>query len=364
MEPLGQSFEIAVMSSSKAISLVSDSENVVSTYLKDKELPIFLGDSFPLNKPPRTIIEVFEEQCTKGDAEDALFYRGPDNKWVSMSWQNYNKEVKYFARSLIQLNVTPFKAINIIAGNSHRWPIALLGGIYAGLVGCGITTTFNDESCQFIAEDSECECLVVENLAQFRKYENNEKVIKNLKAIVVLKQLTQYELDNIRSRGAPIYNYRDFIQMGKRYILEKELAIRMKLHKPGSCCNIIYTSGTEGMPKAVMLSHDNITWTVDNFLYQLKDFFETGKEKSLSFLPLSHIAAQFMDIFMPIGSLSKTYFTYKTEVGISLFESLREVKPTIFFAVPRVYEKIEDKLRLFIKNESFFTKGLSYCLIS
>ena len=113
--------------------------------------------------------------------------------------------------------------------------------------------------------------------------------------------------------------------------------------KPGNCCTLIYTSGTTGPPKAVMLSHDNITWTVDNIMEGYKNLNKS--ERILSYLPLSHIAAQMIDIYLMMKIGGVTYFYDENIIKSSFVLSIKEVKPTLFFAVPRVWEKLYEKIK-------------------
>ena len=83
--------------------------------------------------------------------------------------------------------------------------------------------------------------------------------------------------------------------MGKKATVDLELNNRIKMQKPGNCCNIVYTSGTTGFPKAVMLSHDNLTWSARSLQTSFGHVIGE-RHKMISFLPLSHIAGQMIDI--------------------------------------------------------------------
>jgi long-chain-fatty-acid--CoA ligase ACSBG len=118
----------------------------------------------------------------------------------------------------------------------------------------------------------------------------------------------------------------------------------MKKQKPGNCCTLVYTSGTTGMPKGVMISHDNYTWTASYFLREYK--IEFGSERVVSYLPLSHVAAQIIDIIATLlGGMTVTFADHNALQG-SLVETLKEVRPTFFFSVPRVWEKMEEKMKI------------------
>jgi long-chain-fatty-acid--CoA ligase ACSBG len=105
---------------------------------------------------------------------------------------------------------------------------------------------------------------------------------------------------------------------------------RMKAQKPGHTCTLIYTSGTTGTPKAVMITHDNITWTAHTLVDWAELNIHKGQEQLISYLPLSHIAAQMVDIHGPIHMGGCTWFAQPDALKGSLPVTLREVRPTIF----------------------------------
>jgi len=127
---------------------------------------------------------------------------------------------------------------------------------------------------------------------------------------------------------------------------------RAPAQKPGECCTLIYTSGTTGSPKAVMVSHDNITFVVQSFA----EFVALGtyaKHRLVSYLPLSHVAAQAIDVYAALCTVGRVqnieevtlYFARPDALKGSLKTTLCAVRPTVFFAVPRVFEKFAEALR-------------------
>lgn len=117
---------------------------------------------------------------------------------------------------------------------------------------------------------------------------------------------------------------------------------------PNQICNFVYTSGTTGNPKAVMLTHDNMTYAVQvglsDAILDYKDQLD-GQERLVSYLPLSHVAAQYFDLIVFLFYNVTVYFAKPDALSGSLLDTLKIVRPTIFFAVPRIYEKMEEKLK-------------------
>lgn len=134
------------------------------------------------------------------------------------------------------------------------------------------------------------------------------------------------------------------------------LAARLKPQAPNHCCTLIYTSGTTGNPKGVMLSHDNLTWTAK----ATADFvgLRFAEEVIVSYLPLSHVAAQIVDIFGTIDACMEVYFAQPDALKGTLGETLREARPTVFLGVPRVWEKMMEKMVAFGRTLSSTKKKL------
>lgn len=124
----------------------------------------------------------------------------------------------------------------------------------------------------------------------------------------------------------------------------------MRRIQPGNCATLIYTSGTTGMPKGVMLSHDN-------FLFSCKSTLQRENKarramRIVSYLPLSHAAGQFIDIYMALITGSHIFFADPTALTGSLVQTLQEVRPQGFFSVPRVWEKIYEKMMEVAKSNT------------
>lgn len=127
---------------------------------------------------------------------------------------------------------------------------------------------------------------------------------------------------------------------------EDELEYRMRLSKPGNCCTFIYTSGTTGPPKAVMISHDSYTWVVESLGHHFGFIADgmIGKGRLISMLPLSHVAAQLVDLVLCIKYGFSIFFTDPSALQGNLVKFLHIAKPTLFVCVPRVWEKMEERI--------------------
>lgn len=125
--------------------------------------------------------------------------------------------------------------------------------------------------------------------------------------------------------------------------VEEEYQKRLKSIVANECCCQVFTSGTTGQPKGAMLSHDNFSWDAYSFTNHV-DNLQMGKEVLVSYLPLSHVAAQIIDIFISMTIAATVYFADKDALKGSLVKTLVDARPTNFLGVPRVYEKIQEKM--------------------
>ena len=158
--------------------------------------------------------------------------------------------------------------------------------------------------------------------------------------------------------SVPVYTFADFLKLGES-VDDEVLVARAKAMKPGHTCTLIYTSGTTGPPKAVMITHDNITWTVRAMLTYVPGGTLHNNDHIISFLPLSHVAAQMLDMHMPLQTGAQCHFAQPDALKGSLAATLKAVRPTIFFGVPRVWEKFYDKLQEIGKSSTGLKKVLS-----
>lgn len=283
--------------------------------------------SNPVEK--RTVMQVLEEAARQWPNVAATQVKR-QGAWKGMTWKQYRDEARLTARAFMKLGLQPGNGVAIIGYNCPEWFLADVGAIYAGGVPAGIYTTSSAEQCQYITHHCEAAIAVVEDKAQLAKYLSVRDQMPLLKAIVVIDGSG---VDH--SKG--IYGWGDLAKLGGE-VPESELEARIAAQKADDMATLIYTSGTTGPPKAVMISHDNITWTARAALPLIG--MQPG-ESIVSYLPLSHIAEQVVSIHGPMVVGCTTWFAESVE---KLPEALQEVRPHAFLGVPRVWEKIQAKI--------------------
>ncbi|XP_072166675.1 long-chain-fatty-acid--CoA ligase ACSBG2-like isoform X1 [Diadema setosum] len=286
------------------------------------------------NHQPNTVHGLFHK--IQSDYPDsiamAIKRKGVWEKWT---YRDYWNQSRAAAKSFLKLGLERFHGVGIIGFNSPEWFLANMGAMFAGGFGVGIYTTNSPEACQYVAGNCKANVIVVENTKQLDKILKVWDQLPHLKAVVQYTGTIEKPMENV-------YTWSDFLQLGS-YMTDDELDAIMQTQAPNHCCALIYTSGTTGNPKGVMISHDNYTWISHRCLTQVNIPF--GTHKVVSYLPLSHVAAQVFDIYFPLHLAGTTYFAQPDALKGSLVDTLKEVRPTAFLGVPRVWEKIHEKLR-------------------
>ncbi|KAK7145870.1 hypothetical protein R3I93_013563 [Phoxinus phoxinus] len=307
------------------------------TTCRDGEVKLRMGESGPEAEPAMTVNQMFTSTVQRFGNYKALGWKEGE-QWKTMTYSEYYTSCRTAAKSFLKLGLKRYHGVGILGFNSAEWFIADIGAILAGGFAVGIYTTNSPEACQYVAENCQANILVVENHRQLQKILQVQDKLPHLKAII------QYK-DELKEKRPNLYTWAEFMELGRNEP-DAQLDDIISSQKPNQCCTLIYTSGTTGQPKGVMLSHDNLTWTA----------FATGRDVSLtdadksqevvvSYLPLSHIAAQMIDIWLPMMAGGVAYFAQPDALKGTLANTLREVRPTAFMGVPRVWEKMQEKMK-------------------
>uniref|UniRef100_A0A8C6MBN7 Long-chain-fatty-acid--CoA ligase ACSBG2 n=1 Tax=Nothobranchius furzeri TaxID=105023 RepID=A0A8C6MBN7_NOTFU len=316
-----------------SLSVPPSAEVHLWTTRRDGEVKLRMGDSGLAAETPVTVNQIFTSAVERfGDYSALSWKEGELQK--TLSYREYYQACRTAAKSFLKLGLQRYHGVGILGFNSAEWFISDIGTILAGGFAVGIYTTNSPEACQYVAENSKANIIVVENHKQLQKILQ----LPHLKAIV------QYK-DSPKEKRPNLYSWQEFMELG-RDEPDAPLDAIIASQKPNQCCTLIYTSGTTGQPKGVMLSHDNITWTAlsTGKHVQLTEATQS-QEVVVSYLPLSHIAAQMVDIWivMRVGGL--TYFADPDALKGSLVNTLKEARPTAFMGVPRVWEKMQERMK-------------------
>ena len=291
---------------------------------------------------PTRLIDAFERTALERGDNPAL-RRKRDGGWETITWTEYRRQVRLAARALIGLGVAPGDHVTIIGYNCPEWFIADIAAIAAGAVPAGIYTTNTPEQCCYVARHCDARVAFVENAEQLAKFHAIREQLPALRALVLMHG--QPDADDVIA-------WADFLALG-RDTPERSLDERIAAQQPDDVCTLIYTSGTTGVPKAVMLSHANITWTVEhaNALVDVRP-----GEDLISYLPLSHVAEQLFTLHNSTIIGTCIWFAESLD---GLGETLRAARPHHFLGVPRVWEKIQEKIESVGTNSSRIRKTIA-----
>ena len=275
----------------------------------------------------KTVPDAFERAKKQFDSRAALKVKR-NSQWQTITWTEYHDTARKVAKAFIKLGLKPHQGVAIIGYNSPEWLMADLGAILAGGVPAGIYTTSTAEQAHYIAHHSESAILVGENDEQVQKFLAKAAELPHHRAIVQMS-------------GTPthpsVLSWEKLLALASD-VKDEALDERILAQKPNDTATLIYTSGTTGEPKAVMITHENIVWTADALVRSLGFGSE---DVGVSYLPLSHIAEQMLTIHGPIRMGAAIAFSESVE---KLPEALRDIRPTYFLGVPRVWEKMQGKM--------------------
>ncbi|CAK9112792.1 Long-chain-fatty-acid--CoA ligase ACSBG2 (Acyl-CoA synthetase bubblegum family member 2) (Arachidonate--CoA ligase ACSBG2) [Durusdinium trenchii] len=244
----------------------------------------------------------------------------------------------------------------IFGFNSPEWLFSAMAGICAGGPFTGIYPTDTPEQVTWKAKLTNASVAFVEDESA------EEKILSSIEDIPYLKAIVCWNHDCASGRssakrtdGSEVkrLTMEELKDLGKGH--EDSVQERLKNDLPTDCCDLIFTSGTTGNPKAVMVSNDNVAFMGRSLIRPMTQYMDTSvSQRSLSYLPLSHIAGSLSDIFMPIvatydfdekaAGWELTFARpYDLKAG-SLKDRLLLTRPTVFMGVPRVWEKIHEKM--------------------
>lgn len=249
-----------------------------------------------------------------------------NNDWHSISSLEYVNQVNAISRGLLRLGVKPNDKIAVISTtNRTEWNIVDIGILQIGAQNVPIYPTISKEDYNYILNHCEAKICFV----------SDTEILEKLNRVKKETQLENvFTFNDIQGEN----HWKEVLKLGEDESNQDVVEDRKKNVKPDDLATLIYTSGTTGTPKGVMLSHRNI---VSNVLDSEKRVpFDYGKSKALSFLPVCHVFER-MILYLYQYCGVEIYFAESIE---KMSENIKEVQPNVMTAVPRLYEKVYDKI--------------------
>ncbi|KAI94559.1 long-chain fatty acid--CoA ligase [Rhodomicrobium udaipurense JA643] len=274
----------------------------------------------PFVSPPRRFLETAARRGTA-----PAYYVREAEGWTATPWNVFRDEVRRAARALVALGVKPGDAVGVIGYNRPEWVIMDIAAMMVGANVAGIYFTASAQDAAYIIAHSECAVVLAEKEEHFRRIVSQREELSHLRHVVMMRGADAAD---------PLQMTWDAFMAQGDDRFDAEIERRLQAIQPKDVGCLIYTSGTTGPPKAVQISHDALAKTA---ALVLKLFDVTGDDRTISYLPLAHIAERILTIHFQITVGNAVYFARDV---LSLGEHLPEVRPDFFFGVPRVYEKL------------------------
>ena len=275
----------------------------------------------------KSLYELFQD-VVSSNADRPAFQTKQGGEWIGIDWAETRNRVNRISKGLIALGAKKGDRVCILSGTRLEWVLCDYGIVCAGAVTVGIYPSNLPADCAYIVNHCDAELIFVENNEQLAKILEVRADLANLRQIVIYDGRTDSAND--------VISWEDFLAKSDE-VDDEHRELRGKEIQPDDLASLVYTSGTTGVPKGAMITHKNLiftSWTAGQSLY-IEPHFRT-----LLFLPLAHVFARLI-VYCCLANGNLTAFAEDvTTVG----DNLKEIQPHFIASVPRVYEKVYDKV--------------------
>ena len=280
-------------------------------------------------KNSKNLVDIFNFYVNK-KPHHKVFFLKKNNNWIPNSFFETKKRIEKIKNYFLNNGIKTGDRVFLLSNNRLEWVEFDLAIMSVGAITVPSFVTNNQHDNSFIINDCKPKFLVLENESIYKKNKSFLKI--NQTKIITIETSSKFE------------NYNNILNKNTK------TKVKTSLVKKKQISSIIYTSGTTGDPKGVVLTHESIMHNLFGAL-EIMDEFNLDKERFISFLPLSHSYERMAGLYFPILICAQIYFCSSMD---KLLNEIKEIKPTILSAVPRLYENIFKKIKLQIKNSNFF----------
>ena len=288
-----------------------------------------------------SVVKIFEKQSSMLQDQPYL-WRKIDDKYSSLSWKEVRSSVEIFSTALKNLGILEGDRVVIVSENRPEWQIADLSIMAVGAISVPAYTTSTTNDYEYIIKHSGARCIIVSN------HDLANKVLPAVLNSHMCQTVIKINDDN-KNYDVPItvLSWNSLINENNNSVLQ--LTESIKNHKRTDTACIIYTSGTGGNPKGVMLSHGAMLANCTGCKYLLEDIVSGLKEiRFLSWLPLSHSYEHTITFYM-IGIGAQIYYAEGIE---KLLVNMAEARPHFMTAAPRFYDSLHARISQGLKKQS------------
>ncbi len=267
--------------------------------------------------------------------------------WQSTTWKEYGSFAKKTGLALYSLGLKKGEVVSIASEGIPEWLFTDMATVAVGGISSGVYTTDSAAQVKYLINDSKTKFYFAENEEQLDKILEVRDECPSLEKIII------YDMEGLHSfEDEQVISYEQFIKLGEQ--LDEEMPDLwlnlLNAVKPDDIAILVYTSGTTGPSKGAMISNKNLMYSVNIGL----DIFQPKEnEEQLSFLPLCHILERSASVMFPLKSGAVVNFAESID---TVPENIREVSPTVFIAVPRIWEKFYSSITIIMKDATFIGK--------
>ena len=294
------------------------------------------------------LIELFSYQAEKQNKKSIFLHWLNPNDKKTYTWEETKKNILKLSK-IIKENIKEGDRCLLVSENRPEWFVSDMAIMLSGGITVPAYTTYTEEDYKYLIEDCEPSLVIVSNNEMLKKLNNTINEKEFIKKVITLDEVNKviHNLDIIDKD-----KYLDFNIILKNNLLEEDIIQNKKLKRTSPAC-IIYTSGTGGNPKGVILSHGGILNNLVGACEIMKPLFNS-RPVFLTWLPLSHSYEHCVQ-FAQIAVGAKVFYAEKIE---KLLENISEAKPTIMTAVPRFYQNLYNKININLKKQTGFKAKL------
>ena len=295
-----------------------------------------LGPSIDEKVAGKNILSSFEKNVQHHPHQPALFSRRNKNytSWKAIDWNSYHKQAHMVASGLLHLGAKKNDVTLILSRNRAEHNIADIGILYSGCTPSSLYPTLKAPQIAKIASLTQSSIVFVDNEEILHEVLQASKHLSHIKHIITFENIK-------KNRDKRMASWRDFLNIGKNHLDQFHDTINhrsLELSPKDLAC-ILFTSGTTGEPKGVEITHENILWTIESYLNTTN--IVSDQPRMISYLPMAHITERVAHHYHMITRLGQLYFALEIT---DLKNVLVTARPTLFFAVPRVWEKFHNGL--------------------
>ena len=267
--------------------------------------------------------------------------------WQEISWSHYGERAKLTGLALHTLGLEKGNVVSIASEGNPEWLYTDMGTIGAGGISSGVYTTDSAAQVKYLVNDSATKFYFAENEEQL------DKILEVRGECPTLKKIIVYDMEGLNDfHDDQVISYEEFLKVGEKTDQENPDLWESLVNSvsPDDIAILVYTSGTTGPSKGAMINHTNLLYSI-NTGYDIFDVME--HEEQLSFLPLCHILERSVSVMIPLKTGAVVNFAESID---TVPENIREVSPTVFIAVPRIWEKFYSSITILMKDATFIGK--------